>query len=67
MSHHPRFKAGDIVFCQGRWKCRVVAQQEDRLTYIALEGYSPQYRGVPLTADVALFTTRDETSQRSDP
>lgn len=56
-----------IVYCQGRWKCRVVSQDGDRLHYIALEGYGPRWRGATLTADVALFTkTKDGTPQTQE-
>jgi len=54
------YKPGAIVYCQGRWKCRVVSQDGDRLHYIALEGYGPRGRGASLTADVTLFTKKKQ-------
>ena len=52
------FKKNQIVYLQGRWKCKV---REDSgkgyITYRALEGFEPSYRGETLSAEKSLFSS----------
>lgn len=49
--------AGKIVFHQGDWKCRVVTDHGESITYEPLEGVLPECRGRVFTAAKDLFKT----------
>lgn len=55
-----RWKPGKIVYCQGRWRCRVVEDDGVRLAYVALEGAGSGYTEQTLNADRTLFTATRE-------
>ena len=42
-------KPGEIVYFQGRYKCRVVKEHETTVDYVALEGHESSYDGRVLT------------------
>lgn len=50
-------KPGQIVYGQGRWKCRVVEDFGESIAYVALEGAPSSYRGETLHAAKDLFAT----------
>ncbi len=51
-----RFKPGQIVYCQGIWKCRVVEDRGDVIDYLPLQGFvHPEQKGRMFTAAARLF------------
>jgi hypothetical protein len=50
-------KKGTIVYMQGQYKCRLIADYGKLIAYIPLEGYARGQKGKIFTADTALFTT----------
>ena len=53
-----KYKKGKILYGQGFWKVRVVSDNGDSITYVALEGYENSYNGEHLTADKSMFKTK---------
>ena len=52
------YKKGQIVYCQGIWKCRVVRDYGSSIDYIPLEGYAPDQKGQTFAAEKSLFNPR---------
>ena len=50
------FKKNQIVYCQGRWKCKVIRDWGNgTISYRALEGFESSYKGQTLSASKSLF------------
>lgn len=57
-----KYTKGQIVFFQGRWRCRVIADNGASVAYVALEGVPPGYADETLNAAKDLFSANRNTA-----
>lgn len=53
-------KKGQIVYSQGEWKCKVVADYGETMSYIPLEGVPGDQKGHTFTAVKSLFSIKKD-------
>lgn len=62
------FQPNQIVYCQGRYACRVVADRGASIDFVALEGYgSEHHKDKQWSAAKDLFTTAREVRRPRAP